>query len=290
MGKASPPYESVVVVGLGLIGGSVAKGLRRSFPALEVTGVDPAEGTLQAALRDKAITRAYPTLPGRFEKGTLIVLATGLKGVLEALHALNGVITESVWLTDVTGLKRRVVALVERLGGCLARAYVGSHPMSGREIRGYSASMPDLFAGYPVFLTGCSFSESEAYDRLTAFWRAMGGVVHRLEPVTHDRVAAWISHLPHILSFALRRTIAEEWPSQEGSPKAEGSGLQGMLRISNSDPNIWSELLIENREFTLEALNAFLLKLHEAKESLLEGSLESLARALTPKNSKEERP
>jgi len=124
MGKACPPYKSVVVVGLGLIGGSVAKGLRRRFPGLEVIGVDPAEATLQAALGDRAITRAYPTLPGRFEKGSLIVLATGLKGIFEALEALDGAIPEGVWLTDVTGLKRRVVALVEQLGGSLARAYV----------------------------------------------------------------------------------------------------------------------------------------------------------------------
>lgn len=290
MRKACPPYKSVVVVGLGLIGGSVAKGLRRRFPGLEVIGVDPAEATLQAALGDRAITRAYPALPGRFEKGSLIVLATGLKGIFETLEALDGAVPEGVWLTDVTGLKRRVVALVEQLGGSLARAYVGSHPMSGREVRGYAASMPDLFVGYPVFLTGCSFSEDEAYARLTAFWRALGSVVHRLEPVTHDRVVAWISHLPHVLSFILKRTIAEEWPGPDGASKAEGSGLQGMLRIAHSDPNIWSELMIENRDFTLEALEAFLSKIHEAKESLLDGSLESLARSLTPANSREERP
>jgi 3-phosphoshikimate 1-carboxyvinyltransferase len=290
MGKACLPYKSVVVVGLGLIGGSVAKGLRHRFPGLEVIGVDPAEATLQAALGDSAITRAYPTLPRRLEKGSLIVLATGLNGILKALEDLDGAVLEGVWLTDVTGLKRRVVALVEQLGGNLARAYVGSHPMSGREVRGYAASMPDLFAGYPVFLTGCSFSEEEAYARLTAFWRALGGVVHRLEPVTHDRVVAWISHLPHVLSFVLKRTIAEEWPGPEGASKAEGSGLQGMLRIAHSDPNIWSELMIENRDFTLEALDAFLSKIHEVKESLLDGSLESLAHSLTPANSRKEKP
>lgn len=282
MERSNFPYSGVIIVGLGLIGGSIAKALRQRFAELSIIGIDSDETTLQAALLEGVVSEVFHDLPEEIEPGSLVVLATGFKEVLEALPAMARLLPEGVWFTEVSGVKRRIASLVEELGGILARSYVGSHPMAGREVRGFHSSLPNLFEGYPVFLTGCSQSRDEGYENLTRFWQLLGGSVKRLSPVLHDRIVAWISHLPHILSFVLKRTVFEDWPSLHNPSGLKGSGLKGMLRIAESDPNVWSELMLENRDFDLEALQAFLLKAQGVKESLLKGSSEEILRALAP--------
>jgi prephenate dehydrogenase len=280
--QANFPYTKVVIVGLGLIGGSIAKALRRRFLELEIVGVDSDKATLEAALYERVISKASLTLPKEIEQGSLVLLAMGFGQILEALPTMSGVLPKGAWFTEVSGVKRRIVARVEELGGVLTESYVGSHPMAGREVHGFHSSLPNLFEGYPVFLTGCSKSLKEGYERLTLFWHSLGGLVRRLEPIAHDRIVAWISHLPHILSFVLKRTLYEDWPSFQEPSGFKGSGIQGMLRIAESDPNVWSELMVENRDFDLEALEAFFIKAQEFKGSLIGGHPKELLRALAP--------
>jgi len=258
----------LAIVGVGLLGGSVARAARAHGVAGEIVGIGRDGARLAAALRDGALDHATTDLPGGVAGADLVILG--------ATVAANPVLLERVWaaagdgaiVTDVGSTKRSIVRAAERLAATRPLAFVGSHPMAGSERSGYAASRADLFDGALVVVTPTDATEPRAVKGVTAFWEGLGARVTALDPDSHDRGVAAISHLPHLVAYALMAAIARD--GADALPLA-ARGFRDTTRIAASDPAMWAEIFVDNRDALLARTGEFRRALDEL-ERLVRGA------------------
>ncbi len=242
------------LVGLGLLGGSVAKAARAHGLADEIVAVGRDRARLEPALRDGAIDRAATDLAGGLRDVDFCVLATPVATLTALLPDVWRAVPSDAIVTDVGSTKAAIVETAERLATGRPLAFVGSHPMAGSEQAGYRVSRADLFRGATVIITPTERSDWHAVKRVGAFWEALGGRLMTLDPVTHDRATAAISHLPHLVADALVDAVVRMDPRFF---EVAGRGFKDTTRIAASDPQMWREIFQENRAGLAEALAAF---------------------------------
>ena len=242
------------IVGLGLLGGSVAKAARAASLAQEIVGVGRNPKSLEPALRARAVDRITTDLSEGVSGADMIVLATPVATLEGQLPAVWQAASSHALLTDVGSTKAAIVKTAEALGASRPLTFVGSHPMAGSNLSGFSVARADLFTGATVILTPTDRTPSEAVKRVTEFWEAMGGRVTVMDPATHDRAVAAISHLPHLVVDALVAAVVDMDPR---FLDVAARGFKDTTRIAASDPAVWREIFQQNREALGEALAAF---------------------------------
>ena len=242
------------IVGLGLLGGSVAKAARAASLAQEIVGVGRNPKTLEPALRARAVDRITTDLSEGVSGADMIVLATPVATLEGQLPAVWQAASSHALLTDVGSTKAAIVKTAEALGASRPLSFVGSHPMAGSNLSGFSVARADLFSGATVILTPTDRTPSEAVKRVTEFWEAMGGRVTVMDPATHDRAVAAISHLPHLVVDALVAAVVDMDPR---FLDVAARGFKDTTRIAASDPAVWREIFQQNREALAEAIAAF---------------------------------
>jgi len=236
-----PVYERIAVIGLGLLGGSVARAARARGVARAVVGATRRRSALERALADGAVD-AVATREEAVRDAELVVLATPVSAMAETIRAVAPMLARGATVTDVGSVK---AVLHETLPGLLPRGarYIGSHPMAGSHERGFEQSREDLFDGAPCVVTETEASPEQA--KLCAFWSALGAHVFVRDAAEHDREVAWVSHLPHVLAYAFAEAL-ERAPAD--SRDLAGSGFRDFTRIALSEPEMWGEILTENRK------------------------------------------
>jgi prephenate dehydrogenase len=241
---------AVAIVGLGLVGGSLARAL--AGKGYRVLGVDSDAATRRAARRSRAFARVSARLEDALAGAELVVLAApplaNLRLLRQVARAASG---PRPVVTDVSSVKRRICALGARLRMV---EFVGGHPMAGRERSGFAASDPALFRGRPWILApGKSRS---ALRRVSAMARAVGARPLRMSAARHDRAMAFVSHLPQLVAWAL---LACARSGGAGAPlgRVAGPAFLDMTRIASSPRRLWREILSENRDELGRALRAF---------------------------------
>jgi len=246
----SPRVGRLAVVGLGLLGGSVARAARARGVAGQVVAAGRHPEALRAAV-DRGVVDAVVPLEEAGRGADLLVLATPVGAMAPLLGRLAESLEPGALVTDVGSVKG---LLADTLPGLLPAgvAYVGAHPMAGSHRRGWEHGSPDLFAGAPCVVTPTPGASGEAVAAAEAFWRALGAVIVRRSPADHDREVAWTSHVPHALAFAFARALAAA-PPEVG--EVAGSGFRDFTRIAHSDAELWSDILMANRK-ALEPLLA----------------------------------
>jgi len=244
----------LTIVGLGLLGGSVAKAARAASLAQEIVGVGRNPKSLEPALRARAVDRITTDLSEGVSGADMIVLATPVATLEGQLPAVWQAASSHALLTDVGSTKATIVKTAEALGASRPLSFVGSHPMAGSNLSGFSVARADLFSGATVILTPTDRTPSEAVKRVTEFWEAMGGRVTVMDPATHDRAVAAISHLPHLVVDALVAAVVDMDPR---FLDVAARGFKDTTRIAASDPAVWREIFQQNREALGEALAAF---------------------------------
>jgi prephenate dehydrogenase len=239
----SAPFRRISVVGLGLLGGSVALAARARGIADEVVGAGRSRASVDAALRSGAFS-AVEVGPDAVRGAELVVLATPVGAMAGELARAASGLAKGALVTDVGSVKSQ---LAETLPGLLppGARYVGAHPMAGSHERGMVHARADLFEGAACAVTPTRDSEPEAVERVCAFWRGLGARVFLRDPARHDAEVAWVSHLPHALAFAFARALAA---APEGSLELAGAGFRDFTRIARSDAELWSEILAANRK------------------------------------------
>jgi len=247
--------ERLAVVGVGLLGGSLAKAARAHAIARQIVGVGRDLGRLQPALRDGTLDRIATDVAEGVGGADRIVLAAPVL-VNEALLA-------RVWpaapagavVTDVGSTKAGIVAAAERQAAARPEVhFVGSHPMAGSERSGYGVARADLFAGATVVVTPTETSAPAAVKGVTELWAALGARVVTLDPATHDRAVAAISHLPHVVAWALVDAVVRFEPD---ALAIAARGFKDTTRIAASDPEVWREILLDNRAAVTAGVAAF---------------------------------
>lgn len=255
------------IVGLGLLGGSVAKAARAASLAQEVVGVGRNRQNLELALQERAVDRITTDLAEGVHGADMIVLATPVATLERQLPGVWQAASAQALLTDVGSTKAGIVKAAEALGASRPLDFVGSHPMAGSNLSGFSVARADLFNGATVILTPTDRTPSDAVKRVTEFWEAMGGRVTIMDPATHDRAVAAISHLPHLVVDALVAAVVDMDPR---FLDVAARGFKDTTRIAASDPAVWREIFQQNRAALGEAVGAFRGALER-----LEGLLES---------------
>jgi prephenate dehydrogenase len=267
----------LAVVGVGLLGGSVAKAARARSLAREVIGVGRDRARMQAALDDGGLDHATTDLAEGVREADFVVLAAPVRVIEDLLPPLWAVAAADAVVTDVGSSKAAIVHCAQGLAARRPLAFVGSHPMAGSEKSGYGVARADLFQGALVVVTPTEASDPRVVKRVTTFWEHLGARVTTLDPEAHDAAVAAISHLPHLVACALMDAVAREAP---GALALAARGFRDTTRIAAGDPQMWQEIFLANRAPLAHAVGAFRRSLEEIDRLVQTGEPVALEAAL----------
>ncbi len=256
MQSVKPMIGRLVVVGLGLIGGSFAKGLRESGLCREVVGVDLDPQSRELAVELGVVDRCEADLATACQGADVIQLAVPILAMEKMLGLLAGMDLGQAILTDVGSAKGNVVRAAGRAFGTMPPRFVPGHPIAGSEQSGVQASNSALFRRHKVILTPLAETDPSALATVDALWRALGADVEHMQVERHDEVLAATSHLPHLLAFGLVDSLAKRNENLEIFRYAAG-GFRDFTRIAGSDPVMWHDIFLANRDAVLRALDSF---------------------------------
>lgn len=245
-------FNKVAIIGVGLIGGSVGLAIRKKRLAREVIGVFRRASTLKKALKAKAVTRATMSIGEGVKAADLIIVAAPVYSIPTlvkeaAKHAKKGAI-----ITDVGSTKTWILDNVEKiLKNSRSIYFVGSHPMAGSEHASVEFARADLLSGAPCIVTKDAKTDKAALKKVISFWASVGAKVKVLSPEAHDRSVSLVSHLPHIVAFALAGAV----PEKELQYAAEG--FKDTTRVASSDPELWADIFLTNSGEIAKAARLF---------------------------------
>ena len=252
----TPLVERLVVVGLGLIGGSFAKGLRARGVCREVVGVDLDPQARRMAVKLGVVDRCEERLAAACEGADVIMLAVPILAMERVLGELARLDLGDAVLTDAGSAKGNVVRAADAAFGGVPARFVPGHPIAGSEQSGVEAANGELFKRHKVILTPLPQTDAVALQRVDQLWRELGGDVEHMQVEHHDQVLAATSHLPHLLAFGLVDSLAKRNENLEIFRYAAG-GFRDFTRIAGSDPVMWHDIFLANREAVLRTLDVF---------------------------------
>jgi prephenate dehydrogenase len=248
--------KTLAVIGVGLIGGSFALALRRAGAVSHVIGFDRDPAALERAAALGVIDTAAGSVSEAAEAADLIVVAVPVRAIGPVLRDVAGAMQPGAVVSDVGSTKEQVVRMArEELRERFAR-FVPGHPIAGRETSGVEAATVELFRGARVVLTPTPETAADAIDVVRGAWEASGARVAVMAPEEHDRIFAAVSHLPHLLSFALVSEIAARDDAETLFGFAAG-GFRDFTRIAASSPEMWRDIALQNREALLAELDRY---------------------------------
>jgi prephenate dehydrogenase len=260
--------RQLCVVGPGLLGGSLALAVRARRLAGQIVAVGRTDASVAPAVRAGAVGRATTDLTSGLRGSDFCVLATPVAALEGQLAAVWTVAETGAVITDVGSTKGRIVATAERLGLGRPLDFVGSHPMAGSERAGFAEARADLFVGATVILTPTERTAAAAVARVRGFWEALGARITVLDPITHDRAAAAVSHLPHLVADALVDAVVRMDPAFFD---VAARGFRDTTRIAAASPPVWREIFQDNRAALAEAVAAFRKSLDHLEDVIAGG-------------------
>lgn len=267
--------DKVLVIGLGLIGGSFASGIKKRALANQVIGYDLNEQECQLGIELSVIDSYTQNLQQTASEADLIMLAVPVKATETLLAQLVPMMKKGAIITDVGSTKMNIINAAKGVFEDKRHNFVPGHPIAGAEKSGVSAAKQDLFERHKVILTPLQNTESEAVKVVAALWEALGADVLEMTPERHDEVLAATSHLPHILAFSLVDTLAHEAQNKDIFRYAAG-GFRDFTRIAASDPVMWHDICHANRAAILDQLDQFTDGLTRLRAAIEEGDSQTL--------------
>ena len=265
--------RQLAIVGVGLLGGSVAKAVRLGGLAHSIVGIGRDVERLRPALDDGTLDLAVTDLDAGVRTADFVLLAAPVLTIEGLLERVWRAAPDGALVTDVGSTKRNIVRTAERLAARRPLGFVGSHPLAGSEQAGYRAARPDLFRGATVVVTPTETTELAALKTTTGFWEALGARVTALDPETHDRTVAAISHLPHLIACALVDGAARVEPS---ALDLAARGFRDTTRIAAGDPDMWTEIFLANRDALSASVHAFREALADLQRLIDAGGADAL--------------
>lgn len=262
-----PLFHKVAIFGVGLIGGSFALALRKENAVSEVVGFGRSATTLQQAQRLGIIDRIGDDVSAEVSDADLVLLATPVGQMAALMERIAPHLGEHTLVTDGGSTKSNVVRDVYANFGSRAAQFVPAHPIAGAEQSGAAAARADLYVGKKVVLTPLPENSPEAIARVRAAWQACGASIHQLTCVEHDEVFAAVSHLPHLLSFALVHDLAKR-DNRDLLLSFAASGFRDFTRIAASSPEMWRDICLANREALMVELERYIAELTQLSTAL----------------------
>ena len=268
-------FNKVVIFGTGLIGGSFALALRRAHAVGEVVGFGRSLATLQQAQQLGIINRIGADVAAEVGDADLVLLATPVGQMGELMARIAPHLGAATLVTDGGSTKGDVVAAVYANLGDRAAQFVPAHPIAGAELSGAAAAKADLYVGKKVVLTPLPENSAASVARVRKAWELCGAVVSELTPQQHDEVFAAVSHLPHLLSFALVHDLAQR-DDRDLLLSFAASGFRDFTRIAASSPEMWRDICLANRDALLDELGGYMQELEAIQKALAESDADKL--------------
>ncbi len=272
-------FGKVTIIGLGLIGGSLAQALRESGEVRTVSGVDSDHGSVKYALENGIIDEGSFDVKEAVSGADVIVAATYVGTIADTIRSVVRHAEGGALITDVGSVKAGIVREIEgfipeRLG------FVGGHPIAGTENSGVRNSDPALFRGKRCILTPTDKTPRALKEKAGVLWRLTGSEVYEMDPDAHDRVFGLVSHLPHAAAYALVDAILSSENSDTLLDFA-GGGLRDYTRVASSSPEMWVDIMTANRGNVLAALRQLRSSLGKIESALEKGDRKALLKIFT---------
>jgi prephenate dehydrogenase len=245
--------NKIVIFGVGLIGGSFALALKKQAAVQQIVGLERSQLALDRALQLGIIDIASTDVASALDGADLVLIATPVAQTETILRSIYPYLQTQTVVTDAGSTKSDVVAAARRALGEKIHQFVPAHPIAGRETNGPDAAIADLYRGKKLVITALAENPPEAVDLVAFTWQQCGALPHYLSPGQHDQVFAAVSHLPHVLAYALVDQIAEE-PQADLRFQYAASGFRDFTRIAGSSPEMWRDISLANRQALLDEL------------------------------------
>lgn len=265
----------VALLGTGLIGGSIGLALRRVPDVQGIVAYDRSESARRRAV-DRGAADAEADSPAAAVAGAdLIFVATPVASIPSVLRSASPGLKSGAIVTDVGSTKARVVDEVETFIDP-GVSFIGGHPMAGTEEEGIEAALPSMFEGAWWILTPTERATPAAYRSLHAVLSAFGAQVMALEPAHHDELMAVVSHVPHLTATSLMNLAADHGREQASLLSLAAGGFRDVTRVAASNPDIWVDICVENREAIVKALGEFVERLESLRSTIARGDTDTL--------------
>ena len=246
--------NKVCIVGVGLIGGSLAKAMIRSKQATHVVGFGRDAQRLQAAQKSGVITGYSTDMKEALDGADMVVIATPVGSFESILKSIRLHVDASTVITDVGSTKASVIKVVESVFGSLPSNFVPAHPIAGKEKSGFEASDSDLFVGRKVIITPTESSSAKAVEAVKNIWQAAGATVDMMSAASHDELLGMTSHLPHMLAFSIMNYLISQNPS---AGLYAAGGFRDFSRIASGDPIMWRDICLNNKEAIVKHIKGY---------------------------------
>ncbi len=270
-----PQFKKIVIFGVGLIGGSFALALRKAGAVGVVIGFGRSAGNLKQALELGIIDRIGQDIATEIHDADLVLLATPVGQMAELMARIAPHLGAHTLVTDGGSTKSDVVRDAYAQLGDKVGQFIPAHPIAGAEQSGPSAARADLYVGKKVVLTPLPENSAASVERVQAAWQACGAIIHHLTHAEHDEVFAAVSHLPHLLSFALVHDLAKR-ENRDLLLSFAAGGFRDFTRIAASSPEMWRDICLANREALLKELKIYTAELNRMSEALAAGDATQL--------------
>lgn len=273
-------FRKVAIIGVGLIGGSLAKALKKNRLAKEVVGVGQNQQTLAHAVKEGVIDQAFPDATKAVVNADLVVLAAPVGAILAMIPQIASHLRRGCVVTDVGSSKAAIVAAAHKHFPPHV-FFVGSHPIAGSEKSGVSHASAELFEKAACLMTPLEATHRMAKERVKLMWTKVGANVKFVSPDEHDKILGYVSHLPHVIAFSLMETIPSECVSYAAQ------GLKDTTRIAASSPQMWNDICVSNKHNVIQAIDEIVKNLSVIRRSISTDDQKTLLNLL--KNAKTKR-
>lgn len=275
-----PPFEQLGLIGCGLMGGSFALALKKVGLVKRVVGYSKSPSTTEVARQMGVIDIEAPSALVAIAGADLVLLAVPVAATEATLKSIRGLVTPQTLIMDVGSTKVDVVqsartALRDQIG-----SFVPAHPITGKEVSGVAHADPELYRGAQVILTPTERTLTAHLERARTLWQALGCQVHAMSPEQHDATLATVSHLPHLLAFAMMQSVLSQ-PQAEQVLSMAGPGFRDFTRIAAGDPKLWRDVLLANKEQVLIQSRHFQQALQQLEQLITSDDGQGLEDRLT---------
>ena len=275
---ALQPINTLVVIGLGLIGGSLALSLKSAGACKRVVGIAPDPLVRQRAIERGMVDESYASIgdvAAQLAEGDVVFIAVPTLAIREVLESVKGCVPATVTVTDGASVKGSVLEDVKAVYGKVPEQLVLGHPIAGSEQSGVEAARVGLYANHRIILTPTEETSDQHKDRVADMWRAVGAEVLELDVENHDAILGATSHLPHVIAFSLVDTLAHDSHNEDIFRYAAG-GFRDFTRIASSDVVMWRDIMLANRDAVLEAIDLFSSNLAVLRKTIAESDSDEL--------------
>lgn len=275
MAPAPLKFEQLGLIGCGLMGGSFALALKKAGLVKRVVGYSKSPSTTERARQMGVIDVEAPSALLAVSGADLVLLAVPVSATEATFKAIRHLITRETLVMDVGSTKREVIDAARRVLKDQVGVFVPAHPIAGKELAGVEHADADLYAGRQVILTPIERTLTAQLERAQQVWQALGCHVKLMSPEAHDAAYAAVSHLPHLIAFALMNAIQDQKQGAEFLSLA-GPGFRDFTRIAASDPSVWRDILMSNKEELLAQSKHFQRALHALELAINAGQPDAL--------------